>query len=83
MHSTAPKFVGPHFDYHNGYTDYFFSCEISVAEDENPNIIYDVFMLFDGVQDTNLPVKQANAVRPKAYFGLSDFGTHFEQQVRY
>jgi len=83
VNSTAPKFGGPHFDYHATYTDYFFSCEITVAADENPNIVYEVFMLFNGEQDTNLPVKLATVVKPKAYFSISDLGTHFEEQVRY
>jgi len=76
------EFLGPFFVSHDTYTDYYFTCQLTVSR-VVAGVLYDVVLMFDGERDHRLPVKVATAAAPNVKFTPSDFGRHFGQLVGY
>lgn len=76
---TSPEFRGPVFVSRDTFTDYYFTCRLSV--DAASRTEFDVRLTFDGDVDHSLPLKTATASSPEIIFRSADFGQHFGQQV--
>ena len=78
---TAVELVGPVFTTHESYTDYYFTCRLTLSVSDTTTV-FDVSMTFDGQLDRTLAVKTTTASALEVTFTLADFGQHFGQMVR-